>query len=210
MSNRNSTYDVDNNTTNNIIALTYVFCIDLFLFLPFPLHIINTIVCRRQKQIAEFKRLNPTAISRADGRNFQVPVTTAYSRFLLLVYADAAVVVVCKLVLNACRALPDEFPAKAPVVSVSVDNLQHPWIDRQGRVQGHPHLDNWNSHCVLGNIIRNVVSEFMSNPPRVGGDQSPAQAEPVQRQQQAASDVESNRIALSPIPEKFDELDALS
>ena len=144
----------------------------------------------------------------------------SYMHAYLRIYRYAHVCVCLR-----CRRLPEDFPVSAPFVAVSVTGLSHPWIESDGRVRGHPHLTNWNSHCVLGNIIRNVVSEFMAHPPRPSSmvqQQPPSNAadssvssstrSPSQQPQQAQSGQDSNqpnRIALPPIPSKFEDLEAL-
>jgi hypothetical protein len=53
----------------------------------------------------------------------------------------------------------------APLIRVDSTEFQHSWLDPQGIVVGHPHLVRWNAHCILGNVVRNIVSEFVARPP---------------------------------------------
>ena len=64
-------------------------------------------------------------------------------------------------------ALSESFPTVAPVLQI-MTHATHPWLSTDGycRVIGHPELAQWNPHCNLGKVVKEVVSEFCTHPPK--------------------------------------------
>ncbi|CAD7942120.1 unnamed protein product [Amoebophrya sp. A120] len=63
-------------------------------------------------------------------------------------------------------AIPPPFPSAAPDVRVS-PWVDHPWIDREGAILGHPHLGrNWHPNLDLGQVVSDILQEFTIRPPR--------------------------------------------
>jgi ubiquitin-protein ligase len=65
--------------------------------------------------------------------------------------------------------LPSEFPQDPPIITVTPNDLRHPWIDANVITwQEKLHAKNWNSQSNLGKILQEIREEFIRAPPVKG------------------------------------------
>jgi len=108
--------------------------------------------------------------------------------------------------------LPPNFPAVAPTIRMVTENVTHPWLDGRGNVIGSNSLFAWNQSSNLGQIVSEIMHQFIAIPPKLSrGSKSTAHPPPyMQSTHQGPSESNSNEsLALPPIPNDFDELKAL-
>lgn len=57
-----------------------------------------------------------------------------------------------------------QFPFAPPTMLVSPP-MAHPWLDKEGRLVGHPHLLAWHQSHSIGKILKDLEIEFSLRPP---------------------------------------------
>ncbi|KAG2187949.1 hypothetical protein INT44_000699 [Umbelopsis vinacea] len=62
--------------------------------------------------------------------------------------------------------LPPEFPQDPPIITVTPNDLRHPWMEASVVTwQEKLHAKNWNSQSNLGKILQEIREEFIRAPP---------------------------------------------
>lgn len=123
--------------------------------------------------------------------------------------------------------LPPGFPYSiGPSVRILDDGITHPWLDRNGRVIGHPQLLQWRPDFNLGIIIKQTMDEFCTHAPKIitpgamanGNRIANPSASAMMAQSQgsnhnfngslSSSQIE-DRLGLPQVPTSFPEVEAL-
>lgn len=109
--------------------------------------------------------------------------------------------------------MSSSFPESAPAISLkSPYGLSHSHMDDNG-VFHFPSLEDWNAHCDLGRIIKEIISELTDSPPfiAVSRQVTPVKSESrVSHSPNIVEDTKEDDIAsmmVAPVPSRFKELE---
>lgn len=108
--------------------------------------------------------------------------------------------------LNLKVFLPDGFPQEAPRMQVE-PRAEHPILDPDMNVRS-PHLSAWHIQSNLGRVVRDIVDEFIRQPPRFYNSSSAAAAAAEGGDQRMAAAIST--VDLPSVPDQIPEMASLT